>query len=193
MSECVLYWLHDAHCICLQRHGYVGISERFTTRLGRHKQSGTFPPGFAWTILFRGSRDECLAMEESLRPTWAVGWNKLKGGLAGGTAPKPSEQRAKMSAAARARYQNPIERELARQQQIGKHDHRGVNNPRHGVALSDETKARIRRGRKGKGLGNQNWLKRSPYTADALRKMSEASKRRWARQTPVEKEIGYAR
>lgn len=184
-NETVVYWLHDANCICLQRHGYVGISDRFVTRLCRHKKRGAFPPGFSWTILFRGSREECLAIEEQLRPTWGIGWNRFKGGRAGGTAPKSAEHRAKMRAAAKARYQDPVERELAKQYQIGKHDHRGERNPRFGIALSNEVKERIRDGRMGKGLGNQNWRKREPYTTDALRKMSEASKRRWRDHPPA--------
>ncbi len=74
---------------------------------------------------------------------------------------KTPEQRAKMSAAALARYADPKERELARQYQVGKHDHRGEKNPRFGKPLSDEAKRNISEGRKGKGLGNQNWRKRA--------------------------------
>ena len=98
MAEWVVYWLHDAYCICLQQHGYVGISGAWTTRLAKHQRNKRFPPNFEWSIIFTGTKAECLAMEHKLRPVPNVGWNQAQGG-------KPVveftlEVRARMSAAA---------------------------------------------------------------------------------------------
>src|SRR4051812_38727865 len=97
---CVVYWLRDSNCTDIHRHGYVGVSERFRNRLKRHKKDRRFPFNFSWKIIFRGSRDQCLALEEALRPTFGIGWNEFKGGKAGATAPKSLRQRAKMSVTA---------------------------------------------------------------------------------------------
>lgn len=184
---CLVYWLHDTQCICPWKHGYVGISSRWHRRLWRHQREGKFPP-FEATILFRGTRDECLELEEWLRPTWRVGWNNWKGGRAGPTTPKTLSTRENMRLAALKRFQDPREREKQRINNIGKHDHRGENNPRFGKQLSEEEKKNISIGRVGKGIGNQNWRKRKPYSEEALRKMSEASKRRWEIQATQTKE-----
>ena len=98
MSEWVVYWLHDAYCICLQQHGYVGISGAWTTRLAKHQRNKRFPSDFEWSIIFIGTKAECLELEHKLRPVPDVGWNQAQGG-------KPTinytlEVRARMSAAA---------------------------------------------------------------------------------------------
>ena len=80
MAEWVVYWLHDAYCICLQQHGYVGISGAWTTRLAKHQRNKRFPPNFEWSIIFTGTKAECLAMEHKLRPVPNVGWNQAQGG-----------------------------------------------------------------------------------------------------------------
>ena len=165
MSECVVYWLHDAYCTHVQKHGYVGISTNFWRRLARHQKDKRFPL-FDWSIVYIGTREKCLEIEYDLRPTWGVGWNKAEGGEIGcGTQPKSLEQKAKMSAAAKARYTDLKERELAKEYQKGIHDHRGEKNPRFGIVMSDEVKKNISVGRKGKALGNQNWRKRKSVIA----------------------------
>ena len=80
MSECVVYWLHDESCVCPWRHGYIGISARWENREKDHRRSGRWPEGFGATILFRGSREECLATERKFRPISGVGWNLAVGG-----------------------------------------------------------------------------------------------------------------
>jgi hypothetical protein len=80
MSKCVLYWLHDDNCVCLWRHGYVGISARWENRLKQHRASKRWPDGFQATVLFRGTEEECFALEIMFRPGHRIGWNPARGG-----------------------------------------------------------------------------------------------------------------
>jgi hypothetical protein len=80
MNEWVVYWLHDECCICLQRHGYVGISGAFMQRLSTHQRNTRFPAHFEWSIIFTGTKSECLVLERTLRPEPGVGWNRSRGG-----------------------------------------------------------------------------------------------------------------
>jgi hypothetical protein len=80
MSEWVVYWLHDEHCIRVQEHGYVGISAAFMTRLSVHQRDKRFPEDFEWSIIFTGSKAECLTLEHTLRPQSGIGWNRARGG-----------------------------------------------------------------------------------------------------------------
>jgi hypothetical protein len=43
-------------------------------------RSGRFPAKFVWTILFRGTRQECAAVEKKYRPDRGIGWNTDLGG-----------------------------------------------------------------------------------------------------------------
>lgn len=118
MSDTVVYWLFDDHCICLQKHGYVGISGAFMTRLAVHQRNKRFPADFEWSIIFTGSKGECLALERTLRPQSGIGWNRSCGGkpvieftaevrekMGASRRGKPlgAEHRAKLSAANKGR------------------------------------------------------------------------------------------
>jgi hypothetical protein len=76
--ECILYWLFDDSCICLWRHGYIGITTQWTRRLQRHRR--TMSHAFRFAILFRGSKEECTKLEHQLRPHRHIGWNVAPGG-----------------------------------------------------------------------------------------------------------------
>ena len=76
--ECILYWLFDDSCICLWRHGYIGITTNWTKRLQRHRRM--MPHAFRFAVLFRGSKDECKKSEHQLRPHRHIGWNVAPGG-----------------------------------------------------------------------------------------------------------------
>jgi hypothetical protein len=73
-ATCVVYWLFDDSCICMQRHGYIGISTRYPIRLRSHRRSGRLPDNFKSTILFEGTVIECRALEFQLRPRFNIGW-----------------------------------------------------------------------------------------------------------------------
>ena len=76
-SFCV-YWLYDDNCICLERHGYVGISKNYLHRVGQHRSARRFP----WNsqVIFRGTQAECKRLENKLRPKRYIGWNIAVGG-----------------------------------------------------------------------------------------------------------------
>jgi hypothetical protein len=178
MDDCVVYWLFDDTCVCPQRHGYIGISKNLKRRLWRHRWAERFPE-FTVMIIGKGAVAECRKIEWALRPQINIGWNIATGGFSAAQMSTATANKKK-SDALKARWRNdPDFRRSVRQSQFGKHDRRGQNNPRFGIVMSDDVKQNIARGRKGKAIGNQNWRKRKPYSAEALRKMSEASKRRW--------------
>jgi hypothetical protein len=182
MPECVVYWLYDDQCVCPWRHGYIGISRRWLNRLKRHRALRR--RSFKWRILFSGTTADCLLIERTLRPTFGIGWNEAPGGeYGGGSAPKKQTTKEKMRLAALRRYFDPSEKikmQLLVKAAFVGIDRSGVNNSHFGKPVSDEGKRRISEARKGKALGNQNWRKRGPYSEEALKKMSEASKLRWA-------------
>ena len=175
LQRCVVYWLFDERCICPWRHGYIGISTEFDARLRRHrKRAGTrksavgVPAIFDHKILFVGTVDECVALEEQLRPRRGIGWNRAQGGR------KPwleyrhdAETRAKISAAAKAsghskgprspefcakisamalrRYSDPEQRAAtAARLKAMQYDRAGPNNGHFGKPHSEATKQKMR-------------------------------------------------
>lgn len=172
-KQCVVYWLHDASCVCLWRHGYIGISTTLSARLRQHrndkrkgKSVSAVPTTFDCQILFRGSTAKCVALENQLRPTQDIGWNSARGGRqpylgykhsdeikqllsqqrkARGGIPHSAETCAKLSAIAVARYANPAERAkaAARTKAAGR-DQSGASNGNFGKHLSEEERERVR-------------------------------------------------
>lgn len=65
--------------------GYVGISTHPKTRFSQHKCNGflsgkDYKDDVKMDILLCGSKEYCYVMENKLRPTTFIGWNKQKGG-----------------------------------------------------------------------------------------------------------------
>ena len=79
-DQCCVYYISDASCADPYRHGYIGITSNEVSRQYAHRRSGRFPAEFVWTILFRGTRQECAAVEKKYRPDRAIGWNTDLGG-----------------------------------------------------------------------------------------------------------------
>ena len=156
MTEWVVYWLHDARCIRLQEHGYVGISGQFMQRLGQHQRNRRFPANFEWSIIFSGTKAQCVEVEHTLRPEPGIGWNRARGGepMVNFT----DEVRARMSAAARNRVVSDETREKLRVTSTGR-----TNKGRLGQKKSDEERARIAASHIG-----------LTHTAEARAKMSAA-------------------
>jgi hypothetical protein len=75
-----VYWVYDLGCDSETNSGYVGVTEEPDARLSRLHSAHA-----QMKILFQGHRQDCLAMERSLRPSSGIGWNRA----AGGVAPKP--------------------------------------------------------------------------------------------------------
>lgn len=172
--QCVVYWLYDERCICPWRHGYIGVSIQFDARLQRHRnRAGTrksavgIPLIFDHKIPFVGTLDECLALEEKLRPHVRIGWNRARGGRkpwldyrhdAGTRArisaaakasghskgPRSPEFCAKMSAAALRRYADPAQHAAtATRLKAMNFDRTGRNNGHFGKPHSELAKQTI--------------------------------------------------
>jgi hypothetical protein len=127
MSAWVVYWLHDERCICLQKHGYVGISGAFMTRLVVHQRNKRFPANFEWSIIFTGTKNECLALERTLRPGFGIGWNRARGGTP--AVEFTAEVREKMGASRRGKPPTDAQRaQFVRQSERtkGKPTHPGL-------------------------------------------------------------------
>lgn len=77
-DQCIVYYIglpgSDPH-----REGYVGITKNEDKRKGDHRRSGKFP-GAIFSVLFRGTRRECAAIEAQYRPQPKIGWNTSHGG-----------------------------------------------------------------------------------------------------------------
>ena len=76
---CVVYWLYDDDCVCLWRHGYIGITKGWKGRLKNHRRKFR-NRAFKFKILFEGSVAECRMFEYALRPIRNIGWNTGVGG-----------------------------------------------------------------------------------------------------------------
>jgi hypothetical protein len=80
-----VYWVYDLGCGSEIDSGYVGITEDPDARLLRLRSAGTVPRHAKMKVLFQGKRQDCLALEKTLRPSSGIGWNRAVGGVA----PKP--------------------------------------------------------------------------------------------------------
>lgn len=170
--SCVVYWLFDDCCVCPWRHGYIGISVQFDARLKRHRdRAGTrksavgVPPIFDHKILFSGTVDECVALEERMRPHKNIGWNRAVGGRepwldykhddemrailsaiasARKREPHSPETRVKMSTAARRRYDADPSWHAETIARLKTFDHAGENNGNFGKRHSEASKQMMR-------------------------------------------------
>jgi hypothetical protein len=124
----------------------------------RHSHHPRIPKEFQVEWLMSGTKAQCLAMESELRPKLNIGWNFGIGGHRDGRGnkgvPKSAEQRAKMSATAKARYVNPAER-IKTQRAVKKAfkniNRSGANNGHFGKPCSEETKQKMRDAIKRRG------------------------------------------
>jgi hypothetical protein len=148
----VVYWLYDAGCVSPKKDGYIGASNNPTKQAWRYEKAKKFgDKKFQMKILFWGSKEECLAVERQLRPHHGIGWNKGAGGFKDGSGckgvAKSAEHKAKIRAAALARYQDPAEHKRTSRdvkRGLGRNHSVGVNNPMFGREMSDKSKQKIR-------------------------------------------------
>lgn len=80
-----VYWIRNQECTDIKTHGYVGVSQDPAQRFKSHlKKNQRIPKTGIWLeIVFEGTRDECFAKEEELRPIKNIGWNRAVGGAHG--------------------------------------------------------------------------------------------------------------
>jgi hypothetical protein len=146
-TECVVYWLFDDKCVCPWKHGYVGITIYPRKRITQHRVDGRLPANFQSLVLFRGSIDECLALEERLRPYPFIGWNRSHGGGHTQAGFKHSEgSRQQMSEAAKQRP--PISDETREKLRIANTGR--TNRGRIAQLKSEEEREKIARAQRGK-------------------------------------------
>lgn len=147
MQECILYWLFDDQCVCLQRHGYVGITHEWKKRMERHRRR--FGDHIRIAVLFRGTKAECRKFEWQLRPRRFIGWNVNPGGMGGARGVKRSE-------AARQRIRDSLQNKPpmseATKQKLRIASTGRTNNGRVGQKKSLEEIAKISASHKGKKL-----------------------------------------
>jgi hypothetical protein len=104
-EEHLVYWVYDRRCTSPERDGYVGCTSSAKRQIPRAMKRFN---ATLFRILFRGTREEALALESKLRPRPGIGWNTAAGGFAYGNGladvPKPIKQREKMADTATDRY-----------------------------------------------------------------------------------------
>src|SRR5215475_521741 len=153
--SCVLYWLYDAQCVCPWRHGYIGISINLKNRLKNHR---LHQRGFEHKILFKGLIEDCLRLEEQMRPEPFIGWNQAQGGMGGNSAPRSPETKQRMREAALLRFSDPNERAKLSAAGKGKPKHSPESREKlaaahRGLRASDATRAKMSMSRKGRSVG----------------------------------------
>ena len=84
-----VYWIKHAQHENVWTEGYVGISADLEYRIKRYKQAGQkshlyekFASGAQVQVIAKGlHQHEALLLEQKLRPTRNIGWNKNSGGF----------------------------------------------------------------------------------------------------------------
>ena len=126
MRRCYGYWLRNADCTDIRKHGYVGVSVNPKNRARVHRHRRRFPD-FELELIFCGSQSECYAMEINLRPVAGIGWNVEAGG------PRKGVKRPTISAMNKRRWECTDHREKMKAICTGN---------RWGAQRTDEGKAR---------------------------------------------------
>jgi hypothetical protein len=117
----VLYWVHDDTCKDPLTDGYIGVTEYLDQRTRMHRKKPALNLRRQCkdvnlcdiTILFEGSRMECLHKEAELRPHKSIGWNHTRGGAGSGTvnAMRPATITIKVSPEQKQAYQKQADTE----------------------------------------------------------------------------------
>ena len=149
----ITYWLSDETCFCPWKHGYVGVMHHRGNRLKQHRRSGRWPKGYKVMELYRSSREECLNLENELRPDREIGWNVNKGGNS--MIEFTPDIRAKMASTRRGKPLSDETREKLRIASTGR-----TNRSRTGMPHTGESKAKISAANRGR--------KRSPEQCAAM-------------------------
>ena len=85
-----VYWIHNEEHTDPYTQGYIGISSNVSKRLQHHSKwhcenknlkEYYVNGGNIHTILFTGTKEECIKHEKLLRPENGIGWNIYRGGV----------------------------------------------------------------------------------------------------------------
>jgi predicted GIY-YIG superfamily endonuclease len=91
MKEHKVYHIHYESNPDLMQ-GYIGVTSDLKQRIRSHRASGMLKKGDTVTTLYVGSREDCYALEEKLRPSDGIGRNKSKGGLINCSSIRPGQR-----------------------------------------------------------------------------------------------------
>lgn len=154
MSECYVYWLRRPHENNVKTEGYIGITTNVSRRYKQHCKNTINPKLrnifekdgdiIQTHIIFSGNKEDCLIIEQQLRPANEIGWNLVKGSGA-----PPSQLGRK----------NPHSEETKRKMSVTR---KLQGNFRTGIKHSNETIEKIKSSNKGQ--------LRSQETIEKLRK-----------------------
>ena len=90
MKEHKVYHIHYGSNPDLMK-GYIGVTGDLKSRIRQHRASGMLRKGDTVTVLYKGTREDCLALELKLRPFNGIGRNISYGGAVNCTAIKPGQ------------------------------------------------------------------------------------------------------
>ena len=90
MKEHKVYHIHYASNPDLMQ-GYIGVTGDLKARIRQHRASGVLRKGDSVTVLYKGTREDCLALELKLRPVNGIGRNISYGGAVNCTDIKPGQ------------------------------------------------------------------------------------------------------
>lgn len=89
-KQMCVYWVHlpDSN---IKTDGYVGVSKDVKARWRKHKNANSgslhfknainkYGADLIWDIIFTGTEEGCLQLEEYFRPSTDIGWNMKEGG-----------------------------------------------------------------------------------------------------------------
>lgn len=90
MKEHKVYHIHYESNPDLMQ-GYIGVTSNLKQRIRSHRASGMLKKGDTVTILYKGTREACYALESKLRPSNGIGRNISHGGRVNCTAIKSGQ------------------------------------------------------------------------------------------------------
>lgn len=193
----VVYWIHLPN-VGIEKNGYVGISTNVKQRWAKHKSlvSGShrlknaiqkYGTALVWEVIFEGSEEDCIALEEIYRPMPDTGWNIRSGG----NYYKLSEEtKEKVRAANIGKVYSEATREKHRARMLGNKHAEGSGTNR---IVTQETRDKIGAAHKGKIISDsmKEHLRKintgKKLSVETRLKISEAGKRRVCSEATKEK------
>ena len=107
----VVYWIHLVEHLGFETEGYIGVAKDHMKRFYMHKQGHGNEnvlkhkdnEDLLIDVVFEGTEEECYAYEETVRPSWRIGWNIAPGGFKPPSPLGNKERSAKASSSLKGR------------------------------------------------------------------------------------------
>jgi NUMOD3 motif-containing protein len=151
MKDYVVYWLFDETCKSRKKHGYIGVTCQLKIRISNHRKRQTRK--FLYRVIFKGTKEECLAYEKRLRPTINIGWNTAVGGNSGYLSPqwyeatKASWKNGRVSGMTGKKHSSETIRKMKAARHKMEKENRVYRGGNGGHRHTEETKAKLRAAR----------------------------------------------